>query len=379
MKSSRRGTALRKLLTLCDDLRTMHGRMADPELRHDMRTKLGRQVRAKTDQLATKLAAYRFKGPLAQAIREFKLQRVHFQVLATLLQCHLRSDTASMEGRNVLAAVTYDSFEMLSSMDLLREDSPLRASGLVLMEDDEEAVDDILEARFRISEDALFAFRDEVEGLVVEDQGKVKRAGYANNRDYLLDLRILHNLFKHRSERIFQQDRWDRVHSGSGQHSGSSLSRRIEAYWRKIARRLQDSPEASSFSALRFFREQNLNDSEAIIVVHLLFKELYEGNAYADAVDLLRLVSSSEDDLIRNRQLIGEGSKLMRLEILQIESMLEGRELTGEVYLSNWVVNYLFGASPGDKDINRDEQLDWHFYLKNLEDTRSFFKDLETN
>ena len=108
MKSPRRGNALRKLLTLCDDLRLINGRMADPALRRDTRSKLGRQMRAKSDQLATDLAAYRFKGPLAHAIREFKLERVHFQVLATLLQRHLRADSPAMEGRNVLAAITGD-------------------------------------------------------------------------------------------------------------------------------------------------------------------------------------------------------------------------------------------------------------------------------
>lgn len=379
MKTPRRGNALRKLLTLCDDLRLINGRMADPALRRDTRSKLGRQVRAKTDQLATDLAAYRFKGPLAQAIREFKLERVHFQVLATLLQRHLRSDSPAMEGRNVLAAITGDSFEMLSRMDLLREDSPLRSSGLVVVEDDEDCADDILEARFRISEDALCAFREEIEGLVVEDKRQSKKTGYANNREYLLDLRILHNLYKHRSERIFHQDRWDRVHAGSERVAGNNLSKRIEAYWRKITNRLRASDDLNLFPALRFFREHNLMEQEVVMVVHLLFKELYEGSAYADAVDLLHLVSASEEDLLRNRGLLRPNGNLTQLEILKLEPMLEGRELTGEVHLTDWAVNYLFGASTGEQSIDRDEQLDWHFYLKNLEDTQSFYRDLETN
>ena len=115
------------------------------------------------------------------------------------------------------------------------------------------------------------------------------------------------------------------------------------------------------------------------MVTHLLFKELYEGNAYADAVDLLHLVSATEEDLIRNRGLIRPSGNLMRLEILKVEPLLEGRELTGEVYLADWVVNYVFGAAGSEQSIDRDEQLDWHLYLKSLEDTRSFFRDLETN
>ena len=57
----------------------------------------------------------------------------------------------------------------------------------------------------------------------------------------------------------------------------------------------------------------------------------------------------------------------------------EGRELTGEVSLSDWAVNSLFGADHGSEAIDHDARLDWHLYLKNLEDTGTFFRDLEAN
>ena len=60
-------------------------------------------------------------------------------------------------------------------------------------------------------------------------------------------------------------------------------------------------------------------------------------------------------------------------------SMIEGRELTGEVHLADWVVNFLFGANSAEERIRADEQLDWHLYLKKIEDTGSFYRDLEAN
>ena len=59
--------------------------------------------------------------------------------------------------------------------------------------------------------------------------------------------------------------------------------------------------------------------------------------------------------------------------------MLEGRELTGEVYLADWAVNHLFGGFQSEEAIDPDARLDWHLYLKNLDDTGTFFRDLEAN
>jgi hypothetical protein len=370
------------MLGLCDDLQRLRSRLTDPELRRDARARLRRQARNKVDRLAADLSTYRFRGPLGQVLREFRFEVVHFQVLATLLHGHLRSENAALEGRVILSSIFDNSFDVLQGMSLLHENSPLRASGLVVLADDEECPDDVLEARFRISEDALQTFQEEIQGLVVEDQRSLGTRPYESHRAYLQDLRILHNLFKHRSERVFHQDRWDRVHATSPT-PGAYLTRRIEAFGRRIASRLEQTANADSFPAVRFFREHALLDEELIVVVHLLFKELYEGNAYADTAELVRLVSCDELSLLRNRRLFLASGTLRRREIVQIEPMLENRELTGEVYLADWVVNYLLGVQAGvaerEESIAPDERLDWHLYLKNLDDAHSFFRDLEAN
>ncbi len=335
-------------------------------------------MRTKTQQLASDLASYRFKGPIGNALRETKLESTHFLVLAILLQRHLRADSPALEGRALLAIVFEGSFDVLAGIDLLHENGVLRSTGLIVLEDEDEFTDDVLDARFRISEDALIAFQEEISGLVVEDQTRSGNTGYQSNRDFLVDLRILHNLCKHRSERVFQIDRWDRIRLGNVD-PGRQLTRRIERYWQRIQERIEHSPEAADFPAVRFCREHNLTRSEIVILVHLFFKELYEGNAYADAAELIRLVSENEHELIRNRALIVAGGKLRRAEMLQIETMIEGRELTGEVHLADWVVNFLFGANAAEDQIRADEQLDWHLYLKKIEDTKTFFRDLEAN
>ncbi len=343
----------------------------------ETRVRLVRQMRSKTDRLARDLGAYRFKGPLGRLLREHRLSFVHFQVLATLLQRHLRAETASMEGRELLAAVFESSFDVLSGMELLHENGVLRSGGLVVLDEGDEPALDLLEARYRLGDEALTAFRDEVMGVVVDD-GRGAGEPYANNHEYLLDLRILHNLYRHRSERVFQQERWDRAHPGVAV-PGRLLGQRIDAFWLRVERRLAITADAAMFPAVRFFEEHRLGRAESIIVVALLFQELFEGNAYADVAELIRLVSGDELDLLRNRRFFLEHGRLLRQDIVKIEPALESRVLTGEAQLSDWAVNYLFGAPQPDDAIDADDRLDFHLYLSKLEDARTFFRDLEAN
>jgi hypothetical protein len=378
MKTRKRGEALRKLLELCDDLQRIRGKMADPELRRDARSRLRVQSRRKAELLQRDLGGYRFRGPVGKLIRELRLSAEHFQILAMLLQRHLRYEEPGCEGRLILASVYDSAFDALAGMHLLSASSPLRTSGLVVLEEDEERSDDILEARFHLSDEAVTAFREEVTGGVPEDLRGDASTGYSNTREFLVDLRILHNLYRMRSERVFHQDRWDRVHN-TNRDPGLGLTRRIESFWNRIQKRLQLTRRADEFPVVKFISDHRLSQQETVLVIHLLFKELYEGIAYADAAELVKLVSASDADLIRNRRLVASSGLLASSDIIQLEPMLENRELTAEVHLSDWAVNAMFGAATKEARIQADERLDWHLYLQNLQDTGTFYKDLDAS
>ena len=378
MKSTARAPRVENLLNLCDDLQRITTRMRDPELGRGQRTRLRTQSRHKIARLTRDLRAYRFRGPLAEIMRQYRLTPQHFLVLAHLLHRHLRAEEPAMQGRVLLGSVFETSFAVLTALDLLRDESPLRASGLVLVDDDEEHPDDLLEARFRISEDAVNGFRDEVVGFVPEDLRKSSADRYHSNREVLIDLRVLHNLYKERSERVFHSDRWDRLHN-TPLSPGRGLTRRIDAMWRRVRKKLDLSETKGSFAAVRFMLDHMLGESEMVIVVHLLFKELYEGNAHADAAELVRLISADEAQLIDNRRFMAPTGTLRRREVIEVEPMLEGRELTGEVHLADWVVNSMFGppANVPEREIAPDEKLEWHQYLQGLRESERFFRDLE--
>jgi hypothetical protein len=379
MKDSRVSTGLKKLLSTCESLRQIRSKMADPELEREDRTRLRRQSKRKTDQLTRDFKSYQFHGPLAQIMELYPLTPDHFQILSTLLHRQIRYEDPAVEGRLILASVFECSYEVLSRIDLLRPECALREAGLMVLEDSEESPVDLLEARFTLSEEALDCFRREISGQFEPKGPEPKQPRpYKSNGEFLIDLRLLHNLYQQRSTRTFAVDHWNRLHRAAFR-PGQGLNQRIDGSWERVRQRLSATDGSCEFPGVRLMREYRLSEEEIICVVHLFFKELYEGNAYADVADLLKLVSQGEADLMRNRRLMIESSPLIKRELVSIEPFLEGRTLTGEAHLNDWVVNYLFGAPVDDSDIRADERIDWHMYLAKLSDSQGFFKDLGTN
>lgn len=352
--------------------------MGDPQLGRDERSRLRRQTKRKVTQLTRNLTHYRFRGPLGRVLREYRFTAEEFEVLSVLLQRTMRAEAPDMEGRLVLGSIFDTSFGVLSGMHLLHENARLRASGLVTVAEDQPPTDDILETRFRLSEDAIDSFRVEVAGDSNRNPLFRRRAGsgYASHRELLGDLRLLHNLYDRRSERVFEDARWSRLQGADGS-VGRTLTRQIDLGWKRVQERLAASPSAASFPLVRLMRRHHLDEREVIAVVHLLFREVYEGIAHADTVDLMRLVSASEGDLLRSRKLFGRAGNLVRHELLTLEPQMEGREMTGEAYLNDWVINELLGIDAADDGIGAEDRLNWHLYLRNLEDSTGFFRDMQ--
>jgi hypothetical protein len=365
------------MLDLCDDLQRLRSRISDPEISRSERLRLRRQTRARVVQLTRNLTHYRWRGPLGRVLRQYKFTAEEFEVLCVLLHRTMRAEEHEMEGRLILGNVFETSFGVLSSMHLLHENARLRSSGLVTVASAEPEATDVLETRFRLSEEALESFRCEVEGnprLPVPLRRRSHDA-YRTHRDLLADLRALNLLYQQRSERAFANGRWDRAPAAGT--AVATQTRQIQRGWHRVRERLGRSPAARDFPMVRLMRDQRLTDSEVVVVVHLLFRELYEGNAYTDTVELMRLCSSSEADLLRNRRLFATSSTLVQKQLIEIEPILEGRELTGEVHLTDWVVNELLGIPAAEEPIQAEERLDWHLYLRSLEDSAGFYRDMQ--
>jgi hypothetical protein len=225
-----------------------------------------------------------------------------------------------------------------------------------------------------MSEDAMAALREEVVG-----RGKARAArrpdGYRRQRELLQDLRLLHNHYQKRSEMVFEPARWDGLQRPAD--GAPATSRRIEELWSEIRSRILRSPAARDFPIVRLLREHRLGDAETMIVVHLLFREIHSGEAFADVADLLRLVSTDDADLLRARCLVRKEAPLVRDRILVLEPYVENRELTAEARLEDWVVTRVLTDGEAGEAIAADERLRWHEYLRGLDDSGGFFRDLD--
>lgn len=375
MKTTPRAIQFGRMLDLCDDLQRIRTRISDPATSHDERERLRRQTQRRQGRLARQLAAYRGRGPLANQVRKHRLDASEFEVLAVLLQRAVRAEEPEMEGRLILGSIFDTSFGVLSGLHLLQEDARLRTSGLVRTADDQPAAIDVLETRFRLSEQALAAMHEEVSGRRATRRRKKTVDGYRSQRELLLDLRLLHNHYGRRSELLFDPSRWDSLRNGD--EIAGAISCRIDELWAEIRTRILRTADHQGFPLLQLLRDNKLGDPETIIVVHLLFRELHSGEAFCDVAELLRLVSGSEADLLRARSLVAKDAPLLRRDILVLEPFIENRDLTAEARLSDWVVHRVLDDGDASRDIRSDERLRWHEYLDHLDGSDGFFRDLD--
>lgn len=371
---SARTANLERMLDLCDELGSIKRKIQDPGLKPQTLTRLRRQSKQKLEHLAQDLRQSKFKGPLGPIQKDLAAE--HFLALAILLRLHLRSESPYIDGRELLSNIFETSFELLQGMELLQADGTLRSLGLMEQEIEEEEGEglegeDLLEARFRLCPKILDAFLEEL-GISSRSRRRVRRP-YKHQSELLLDLKMLHNLHQARAGRLFSVDKWSRLRGDESDRGTKAITRRIHRFEEDIEKRLAGIEKPQRFPFLRFVQEMGLGKDELLIVCHLLFLELHEGNPFEDTVVLLQLISASEEDILEKRALFQEKALLRRKDILDVECMVESREMTSECRLSNWVLTRIFGGDA--KPINADEKLEFHLFLERL-DSSDFLSDL---
>jgi hypothetical protein len=375
MKKTPRAIPFGRMLDLCDELQRIRSRIADPTTGRDERERLRRQTQRQQLSLSRQLTAYRGRGPLGSLLRKHRLDAAEFEVLAVLLQRAVRAEEPEIEGRLILGSIFDSSFGVLSGLHLLAEDARLRTSGLVRVATDQPLGIDVLETRFRLSDLALQAMREEVAGRRLPRHRAENVNGYRTQRELLLDLRMLHNHYRRRSELLFEPERWRSLHPQT--ETLPSLQKRIDELWGEVRTRILRSEPSATFPLLSLVREHKLGDAETMVVVHLLFQEIYTGDPHSDVAELMRLVSTDDASLLRARSLFHKDAPLQKAQIVVLEPFVENRELTAEARLDDWVVAKLLDDGGVATNIRTDERMRWHQYLADLDGSDGFFRDLD--
>ena len=272
-----------------------------------------------------------------------------------------------LSGEELVARAGGDSVARLTSLAALTAHGRLLGSGLLLADAPPADGAQALLASYRLGDDVLAAACEALRPRPVAARDAL--TSYASNSELLADLRRLALLYQRRAARVFQIDPWAAT-AGDAAPAGELLER-ARALAARVEARLALTPSSETLPLLSLLREHALHLDAAVILVTLLFQELIEGVGAVDAVDLVKLVSESEEDVVRRRLLL---RPLQRRHLIRLDGAYSGKDLTADASLPNEVVERMLGdAAP----IGSDERIDFHSYLANLQSSDPFFSDLD--
>jgi hypothetical protein len=306
------------------------------------------------------------EGRLFGLLARHGLSDMDVALLLALLSARLggrASDTGAALARRAAA----DSAGRLLALARLTTSSPLLAGGLLVPDGAPADGPEAESATYRLGEHVLRVACDLF--VAARDRPRRRRAApaaYADNAALLADLRRLSLAYRRRAARLFHLDPW----AGAGLEPTGSAEELIEharAEAGYVERRLALTTSTERLPALALAREHALDLDTFVILVTVLFQEVVDGVGAVDAVDLVKLVCTSEEELLRRRMLL---RTLERRRLIRLEGAYAGKDLTADVSLPNAVVDRVLG---GSGRIGSDERIDFHAWLEQLDSSDPFF------
>jgi hypothetical protein len=382
MRSSKRPVRIKRVLDLCDRWGGLRTKINEERHDDDPRELRPLQQRSRRMQreLALDLKAGRLPGTVGRLAAQHALSSDEVLILLTLLKRRITQGSAAVPGREILRLLFDSSYEMLRGSALLARGGRLRASGVVVT--DREGAwrehEDVFETGFKLAEPVFRAINVEIvaDAGLAPDRASLARP-YRDHKDYLLDLRRLSVLHQRRANRLYKFDYWQDPEAG-GDESPEFLTSEIERAKARIRESLRATEGAESFPFVRFQREHGLDDREVVIVVTLLFQETFFGHSHHEVVELLKLVSGSERELLDNRAILGRSSRLVRREIVSIDFPAGERELVAEASLAAWThEKMLFDTGDQRAPLDAKARRDFLDFLNSLRGSDEFYRGLE--
>ncbi len=375
---------LKRLLDLADELGQLRRDQRELSLEPAERTRLERRARTRITDVGKLLKQLEGSGPLRLLLERYRLGREHVLLMLELLKRRLSQDDTALKGRELLGILFSSSFGLLEGVRLLAPDSRLVAAGVLVPELQAAGGDpELLDLRFRLSDRAfrillraLRARRErDQEGGAARD---LARRPYRNHLEHLTDLRRLARLFQKRAARLFHGDWTDELDDAELPDSLTLLQRQIPRTIQLIDARLTATPNSARFPLVQLRDQFRLEIEHQVVLVALIFQELTQGTPYLDAADLLKLVSRSEEDLVRRRKLFAKRSPLVRHGLVDIDEVVLDKELSGEVYVPNAVVDRVLGPARATEGGRIDEASKDEFkrFLSGIDDSDDFFRRL---
>ena len=358
---------LRRILDLSDRLERVRRQMRE-RVTDTASAELAGEVR----EIAGSLVTSGMPGALGRLAADHRLGPHEQMVLLLLLHKRIESSDGALSGRELLSTVFPSSYGILSGAALLEEGAGLRESHAIQVVGPTR--EEPLDTYFCVADPLFRDVERETRPLVDRPNDP---APYRSHWEHLADLGKLTALLLRRANAIFEIDPFG-GRAFPDTEPAERLSRRIDSLTASIRVRVERTRGAPRFPLMRLSRNLKLSEAEQIIIVGLLVQECYYGSPGLEAVDCVKMVSESHEELLRNRSLLAPDGRLRGAGLIDIEEPVDDRELTGEVLLARWAASGILGEKEqaGSTPIGPDTRLEFHEYLKGLGDSDQFFRDL---
>lgn len=358
---------LKRILDLSDRLGHLRRKVRDgaPELTSK---DLNQEIRS----IAGTVVSIGLPGTLGRLEQEHRFGPQDVMVLLVLLNRRIEPGDSSLTGREILATLFPSTFGILAGASLLAPDAALRTSGAVEAVEEE---DDLLETRFGLSDSVFRAVEMDVNPRAAS--ARIVRP-YRNHFEHLAELARLSSLLLRRSLARFDMDPYG-ARLFDEQESPAQLDRRVRALSRRIRERLASTPDAERFPLVALTTKLDLAEDEQLVLIALLVQECYYGNPGLEAVEVLKMISGTPEQLLRKRSILSPEGRLLKNGLVEIDNPPDEKDVTADLFLPDWVSNLLLGetkdGAPGP--IGTDTRIEFHQYLKDLTDSDRFFRDLQ--
>jgi hypothetical protein len=318
--------------------------------------------------LAVRVASRPCEGRLFGRLHEAGLQDLDVILLFVALAARLGGQ-ATLSGSDLVSRSSADSATRLAALGRLSAEGLLVSGGFLVPEVVACHGPEAHKTTWRLGESVFRRACDVFAPRSAAGTAPGEARPYRTNEEVLADVRRLSLLYRQRAARIFHLDPW----SGTGleaRDGTAALVLQAQVATRYVSERLAASESVDRIPLLKLRAEQGLDLDALVILVTVLFQELVEGVGAVDAVDLVKLVSESEGEVLRRRSLL---RPLHRKGLLLLEGAYGGKDLTADASLPNDVVETMLGDVGA---IASDERIDFHDYLQRLESSETFFSDL---
>ena len=362
---------LRKILDLSDRLGELRQRV-----REDGSAIPARDLGEEVSSIAGSVVTIGLPGALGTLAAEHKLSPQETLILLLLLNRRIEAGESTLTGREVLSTLFPSSYGILAGTALMRPEAPLRSSGAVVI--CPAGASDLLEESFAVSDEL---FRSVERDARPQCDAADEDLPYKSHQEHLADLARLSGLLLQRASAVFDIDPYP-VRLFESTVSPTRVDRQAAALRSAIAQRLKATPEADEFPISGLSRRLKLTEDEELILAALLAQECFSGSGGLDAVDCVKMVSRTPEEVLVKRSLLSPEATLRREKLIEVRGGNweegDGPDLGSGVLIAPWVVSHLL-MQDGERDttpIGPDTRLEFHEYLRDLDDSDRFFNDL---